>query len=81
MLGGRGDDMLVGAIALLVVPFLLLRVAKALRSGEVPLYRTRLSRAEVGAAKFNFLVALNAIGAIILTVIGIDLIFGLGLKG
>lgn len=81
MLGGRGDDMMVGVIALLVVPYLILRVAKALRSGEVPLYRTRLSRAEAGAAKFNLLVALNMIGAIILAVIGVDLLFGLGLKG
>lgn len=81
MVGGRGEEMLVGVIALLVVPFLLLRVVKALRSGEVPLYRTRLNRAEAGAKKFNVLLGLILMSAIVIAVIGVDLIFGLGLKG
>ena len=77
----RPDEMLVGALALLLAALLVRRVILALRTGEVPLYRTRLTRAEAGAAKFRTLLALNALGALALVVIGLDLLLGLGLKG
>ncbi len=81
MPGGSSDEMLVGIVALVLAGLLVRRVAAALRTGEVPLYRTRMKRSEVGTAKFNALVALNAVGAVVIAVIGADLLFGLGLKG
>lgn len=77
----RPDEMLVGALALLLAALLVRRVIVALRSGEVPLYRTRLTRAEAGETKFRTLLALNALGALALAIIGLDLLLGLGLKG
>ena len=77
----RPDELLVGALALLLAALLVRRVIVALRTGEVPLYRSRLNRAEAGEAKFRTLLALNALGALALTVIGLDLLLGLDLKG
>ena len=75
------EDLLVGLVALLCALALAWRVVGAVRTGEVPLYRKRLTRAEVGAAKFNALVALNALVMAGLIVIAADLILGLGLRG
>ena len=74
------EHMLVGVFALLGAAALAWRVVGAIRTGEVPLYRKRLKRAEAGAAKFNALVALNALMMVGLIVIAADLILGLGLR-
>lgn len=75
------QNLLVGFIALLGAAALAWRVFGAIRTGQVPLYRKRLMRAEVGAAKFNALVALNALLMVLMLVIAADLILGLGLRG
>ena len=75
------EDALVGIVALLGAAALGWRVLGAFRTGEVPLYRKRLTRAEAGTAKFNVLVALNALMMILLLVIAADLLLGLGLRG
>jgi hypothetical protein len=75
-----GENLFVGLVALAVAAALALRIARALRTGEVPLYRARVSRAEAGAAKFNALVGLNALAMLALIVIAADLLLGLGLK-
>ena len=75
------EDLLVGVFALLGAAALAWRVLGATRTGEVPLYRKRLTRAEAGAAKFNVLVALNALMMVGLLLIAADLILDLGLRG
>ena len=75
------EEVLVGIVALLGAAALAWRVLAAIRTGEVPLYRKRLTRAEAGAAKFTALVALNAAMMVGLLVIAADLLLGLGLRG
>ena len=75
-----GEGTFVGIVALLGASALAWRIVGALRTGEVPLYRTRLTRLGEGAAKFNVLVALNGIAMVVLLVIAADLLLGLGLR-
>ena len=77
----RGEDLLVGTACALLAALLLRRVASGLRDGSMPLYRTRMSRAEVGEGKFAALVALNLLLLVLMTVIAADLLLGLGLRG
>ena len=77
----NGEQMFVGVMALLGAGALAWRVLGALRTGEVPLYRQRVSRTEAGAAKFNALVGLNALVMVGLLVIAADLLLGLGPRG
>ena len=74
------EEVLVGIVALLGTVALAWRVLGAIRTGEVPLYRSRLKRAEAGSAKFHALVSLNALAMIALLVIAADLLLGLGLR-
>ena len=76
-----GADLVIGIGCAVLAVLLVLRIGRALRTGEVPLYRTRLSRAEAGGARFFALVALNVLAFIAMFVIAVDLIFGLGLRG
>ena len=80
-MGGRGEDLLVGALCLLLALANGWRVWSAHRRGEVPLYRTRLHRAGLGAGKYGALLALNVGLCVLLLVIAVDLLFGLGLRG
>jgi len=76
-----GENVFVGIAALLGALALAWRVFGALRTGEVPLYRSRLKKSEAGSAKFQALVGLNALAMVGLLVIAADLLFGLGLRG
>jgi hypothetical protein len=73
-----GGNVFVGIIALLGALALAWRVFGALRTGEVPLYRSRLKRDEAGSAKFYALVALNGLAMILVLAIAADLLLGLG---
>ena len=73
-------DLFTGIVALVVAGLLVKRVVVALKDGIVPLYKTRLTRAEAGEGKFLALVGLNALGALAMLAIGADLLFGLGLR-
>ena len=77
----NGGNVFVGIVALLGAAALMWRVFGALRTGEVPLYRNRLRKAEAGSARFNMLVGLNVLAFVVLLVIGADLLLGLGLRG
>ena len=77
----NGENLFVGIVALLGALALAWRLFGALRTGEVPLYRSRLNRAEAGRAKFHALVGLNALAMVALLVIAADLLLGLGLRG
>ena len=80
-MGARAEEMLVGGVVLVLALVNAWRIWTALRQGEVPLYRTRLRRAEMGKAKFAALVALNLVLLVVLLVIAADLLFMLDLRG
>lgn len=75
-----GENLLVGLLALALVPVIGWRVWRGIRHGQLPLYRTRIDRREAGAAKFNVLLGLHLLIMLLLAVIAVDLLFGLGLK-
>jgi len=75
------EDMLIGLVAAIVALLLAKRVFVAIHDGIIPLYRTRLTRAEAGTGKFNSLILLNLIGMLAMAAIAADLLFGLGLRG
>ena len=77
---GRAEELFVGAVCVVLALLLLRRLALALRTGEIPLYRTRLSRAEAGDARFWTLVAINAGLFVLLFIIAADLLFALALR-
>lgn len=77
---GRVEEMFVGAVCVLLALLLLRRIARALQTGEIPLYRARLRRAEAGDARFWVLVAVNAGLFVLMFVIAADLLFELGLR-
>ena len=77
---GRVEELFVGAVCVVLALLLVRRIALALRTGEIPLYRTRLRRAEAGDARFWALVAINAGLFVLLFVIAADLLLGLRLR-
>lgn len=76
----RGEDVFLGALFLGLAALLVVRVIRALPTGEVALYRQRVTRDEVGAVKFHTLVALNIVAALGLLVLAADLFLGLGIR-
>jgi hypothetical protein len=75
----RGEDLLVAAIGLALLPMIAWRIRRGLREGRLPLYRTYVSRDEAGS-KFGLLLALHALSFVVVAVIAADLLFQLGLK-
>lgn len=76
---GRGEDLLVGAIGLALLPMIAWRIRRGLREGRLPLYRTYVERDEAGS-KFGLLLGLHALSFAVVAVIAADLLFQLGLK-
>jgi hypothetical protein len=76
----RGEELIVGAICAVLALLILRRMAQAIRTGEVPLYRTRLKRAEAGEARYFGLLVLNGALFVLLFFIATDLLLGLGLR-
>ncbi|HYI38945.1 MAG TPA: hypothetical protein VE053_01350 [Allosphingosinicella sp.] len=76
---GRSEDLLVGAIALALLPLIALRIGRGLREGRLPLYRTYVGRDEAGS-KFGLLLALHALSFVLVALAAADLLFQLGLK-
>ena len=74
-----GDDLLVGLVALVLLPLIALRIWHGLRDGRLPVYRTYLTRAD-GAAKFGALLALHALSFLVIAVLAADLLFDLGFR-
>ena len=75
----RGEDLLVGLVALALLPLIGLRIWRGLRDGRMPLYRTYHERAE-SAAKFNALLGLNLVAFLLIVLVAVDLLLGLGLR-
>ena len=80
-MGGRGEEVLVGALCLVLALIMTRRMWGALEAGEMPLYRTRLRKADVSAGKYRALVALNAALVVVILVVAVDLLLGLDLRG
>ena len=74
-----GEDLLVGLIALALLPLIGWRIRRGLKEGRLPLYRTYVERDEAGS-KFGLLLALHALSFVLVAAIAADLLFQLGLK-
>jgi hypothetical protein len=75
----RGENILVGLVALALLPAIGWRIWRGIKYGQLPLYRTRIDR-DVGAAKFNFLLGLHVLLFLLIAVVAADLLLGLGFK-
>ncbi|HYI64799.1 MAG TPA: hypothetical protein VEW71_07950 [Allosphingosinicella sp.] len=73
------ENLLVGIVALALLPLVALRIARALREGRVPIYRTYLRREE-SSARFHLLLALHALSFLLIATVAADLLFNLGLR-
>jgi hypothetical protein len=79
MTTSRSEELLVALIALALLPMIGWRIARGLREGRLPVYRTYLSRDE-SASKFRLLLALHIASFVVVALIAADLIFRIGLK-
>lgn len=75
----RYDDLLVGLVALALVPLIGWRIFRGLRQGRLPIYRTYLAREESGS-RFGLLMALHVLSLLIVGLVAADLLLGLGLR-
>ena len=80
-MGGRGEDVLVGGLCLVLALVMAKRMRDALEAGEMPLYRTRLRKADVSVAKYRAVVLFNAALVVLILVVAVDLLLGLDLRG
>ena len=78
-MSSAGENLVVGLIALALLPVIGWRIWRGVTQGELPLYKTRIDRS-VGAAKFNFLLGLHVLLFLLIGVVAADLLLGLGLK-
>jgi ABC-type sulfate transport system permease subunit len=74
-----GGDLLVGLVALALVPLIATRLFKGLSEGRLPVYRTYLTR-EAGTARFTVLLALHAVSLVLVAGIAADLLLNLGIR-
>ena len=75
----RGMDIVIGLIALLLVPWLLWTMRRGLNEGRLPIARSYVHRAE-RAGPFWFMFALYVAILVTVTMIAADLLFGLNLR-
>jgi hypothetical protein len=75
----RSEDLIVGLIALALLPLIARRIVRGLRDGRLPLYRTYVTRGESGA-RFSVLLILHALSFLLVAAISADLLFNLGLR-
>jgi hypothetical protein len=75
----RSEEMLVGLVALTLIPLIGMRILRGLRDGQLPLYRTRIER-EAGPGRFNALLALHVLSLLLVAVVAADLLLHLGLR-
>jgi hypothetical protein len=75
----RSEELIVGLVALALLPLIGWRIVRGLRDGRLPIYRTYLDRAH-SRSKFGLLLALHAISLVLIAVVAADLLLGLGLR-
>lgn len=74
-----GENLLVGLIALALLPLIGLRIWHGVRDGRLPIYRAHLDRGQ-SAAKFNVLLVLNVLAFLLIALVALDLLLNLGLR-
>jgi len=75
----QGENLVVGLVALALLPIIGWRILRGLKGGQLPVYRTRLQREESGS-KFAVLLGLHALAFLLIALVAADLLFGLGLR-
>ena len=75
----QGENLLVGLVALALLPLIGWRILRGLHDGRLPLYRAHVYRAD-GRAKFGVLLALHALSLAIIAVVAADLLLNLGIR-
>ncbi|MEA3011737.1 MAG: hypothetical protein QOD42_282 [Sphingomonadales bacterium] len=75
----QGENLLVGLVALALLPLIGWRIWRGVRDGNLPVYRTRHHRAD-SRSKFLALLALHALSFVLIALVAADLLFNLGLR-
>lgn len=73
------ENLLVGLVALALVPMIALRLWRGLRDGRLPVYRTYVTR-DKGGGRFAFLFGVHALSLVLAAAIAADLLLDLGLR-
>jgi len=73
------ENLLVGLVCLGLVPLIAVRIARGVRTGRLPVYRTYLDR-DGNRGKFYALLAVHVASLVIIAVIAADLLLGLNLR-
>ena len=73
------ENLFVGLVCLGLVPLITVRIARGVRTGRLPVYRTYLDR-DGNRGKFYALLAVHVASLVIIAVIAADLLLGLNLR-
>jgi uncharacterized membrane protein len=73
-----GGDLLVGLIALALVPWMIWTMVRGWRDGRLPIARSHVVRAERQGA-FHVLLGLYGLALLLVAAIAVDLLFGIRL--
>ena len=75
----EGPDLLVGLIALALVPIVAWRIRRGLRDGRLPVYRTYVNRDEQ-PGRFRFMLLLHGLSLLLVAAVAAELLLDLGLR-
>lgn len=73
------DNLVVGLVALALLPPIGWRIVRGLRDRRLPLYRTYVTREE-SSTRFGALLILHALSFLLIAAISADLLLNLGLR-
>ena len=79
MILSQWQDVLVGLIALALLPIVAWRILRGLREGRLPIYRTYVSRDEQ-PGRFRFMLLLHGLSLLFVALVCAELLLGLGLR-
>lgn len=75
----RSEDILVGLVGAAMVPWIGWIIRRGFRDGKLPIGRASVLRSERPGA-FLLLMGLYAVAAVAVTIMAVDLLFGLGFR-
>ena len=78
-MSASSGDLLVGLVALALVPLIALRIRRGLSDGRIAVYRTYVRRDEQ-PGRFRFMVGLHALSLVLIAIVAADLLLGLGIR-
>ncbi len=73
------SDILVGLVALALVPLIALRIRRGLSDGRIAIYRTYVQRDEQ-PGRFRFMLVLHSLSLVLIAIVAADLLLGLGIR-